>query len=397
MRRREFITLLGGVATAWPLAVSAQSAEHMRLVGVLSMLGEDDPEAQARNTVLTHTLQQLGWAIGRNLKIEIRQAGGDLDHLRGYAAELIALAPDVIVSVGSVTVAPLQQATRTIPIVFMNVPDPVGAGFVQSMAHPGGNITRFSNFEYSMSGKCAELLKQIAPHVTRAVVLRDPTSAAGIGQFAAVRSVAQSLDVELTPLDVRDPAEIERSVTEFARANNGGMIVTAGGTAARRKLIISLAARHKLPSVYPYRYYAVDGGLITYGPNTHDPIQRTAGYVDRILKGEKPADLPVQAPTKYELVINQRTAKSSSPRYSCNIKVLMRIRRRACGAIESPGLRTGLQCVHAPQETRIQPRFLSSIPTRFGFRRFLIATLDRLRTHIASGEQAFLAFHHSTF
>jgi ABC-type uncharacterized transport system substrate-binding protein len=259
---------------------------------------------------LAQTLQQLGWAVGRDLKFEIRQVGGDLDRIRRYAAELIALVPDVIVSVGSVALAPLQQATRTIPIVFVNVPDPVGAGFVQSMARPGGSITGFSNFEYSMSGKWAELLKQIAPRVTRAVVFRDPMSAAGIGQFAAVRSVAQSLNIELTPLDVRDTAEIERAVKEFAQVSNGGMIITTGGTAARRKLIISLAARYKLPSVYPYRYYAVDGGLITYGPNTHDPVQRAAGYLDRILKGEKPADLPVQAPTKYELVINLKTAKA---------------------------------------------------------------------------------------
>ena len=248
--------------------------------------------------------------VGRDLKIEIRQIGADLDSTRRYAAELIALAPDVIVSIGSISVAPLQQATRTIPIVFMNVPDPVGAGFVESMAHPGGNITGFSNFEYSMSGKWAELLKQIAPNVTRALVFRDPTSAAGIGQFAAVRSVAQSLGVELTPVNVRDTDEIERAVAAFARSGNGGVIVTAGGTAAHRKLIISLAARYKLPSVYPYRYYAEDGGLITYGPNSHDQVRRAAGYVDRILKGEKPADMPVQAPTKYELIVNLKTAKA---------------------------------------------------------------------------------------
>ena len=309
MRRRHFITLLGGAAVAWPLAARAQSAEHIRLVGILNILGPDDPEAETRQAILAQTLQQLGWAVGRDLKFEIRQVGGDLDRIRRYAAELIALAPDVIVSVGSVALAPLQQATRTIPIVFVNVPDPVGAGFVQSMARPGGNITGFSNFEYSMSGKWAELLKQIAPHVNRAVVFRDPMSAAGIGQFAAVRSVAQSLNIELTPLNVRDTVEIERAVKEFSNVSNGGMIITTGGTAARRKLIISLAARYKLPSVYPYRYYAVDGGLITYGPNTHDPIQRAAGYVDRIHKGERPADLPVQAPTKYEMVINLKTAK----------------------------------------------------------------------------------------
>jgi putative tryptophan/tyrosine transport system substrate-binding protein len=310
MRRREFITLIGGVAAAWPLAVGAQQPERVRNIGLLNILGPDDPEAQARIKVFEQALQQFGWTVGRDLKIEIRQVGDDTDRLRRYAAELIALAPDVIVSIGSVAVAPLQQATRTIPIVFVNVPDPVGAGFVQSMAHPGGNITGFSNFEYSMSGKWAELLKQIAPNVTRALVFRDPTSAAGIGQFAAVRSVAPSLGVELTPVDVRDSDEIEHNVSAFARSGNGGMIVTAGRTGARRKLLIGLAARHKLPAIYPYRYYAVDGGLITYGPSTHEPLRRAAGYVDRILKGEKPADMPVQAPTKYELIVNLKTAKA---------------------------------------------------------------------------------------
>ena len=311
MQRREFITLLAGaVAAACPLAVHAQQPERVRLICMLNALASDDPEAQARIAVLEQALQQLGWVVGRNLKIEIRQIAGDVDRLRSDAAELVALAPDVIFTIGSVAVGPLQQATRTIPIVFVNAPDPVGAGFVQSMAHPGGNITGFSNFEYSMSGKWAELLKQIAPNVTRALMLRDPTSAAGIGQFAATRSVAQSLGVELTPVNVRDTEEIERNVAAFARSGNGGMIVTSGGTGARRKLIISLAARHKLPTVYPYRYYAVDGGLVTYGPNTLDPVRRAAGYVDRILKGEKPADMPVQAPTKYELIINLKTAKT---------------------------------------------------------------------------------------
>jgi putative ABC transport system substrate-binding protein len=310
MKRRDFITFLGGVAAAWPLAVRAQQPERVRHIGMLNALESDDPETQARIAVLEQTLQQLGWVVGRNLKIEIRQIGGDVGRVRSYATELVALAPDVIFTIGSVAVGPLQQATRTIPIVFVNAPDPVGAGFVQSMAHPGGNITGFSNFEYSMSGKWAELLKQIAPNVTRALVLRDPTSAAGIGQFAAVRSVAQSLGVELTPVNVRDTDEIERNVAAFARSGNGGMIVTSGGTGARRKLIIGLASRHKLPSVYPYRYYAVDGGLMTYGPNTLDPVRRAAGYVDRILKGEKPADMPVQAPTKYELVLNLKTAKT---------------------------------------------------------------------------------------
>jgi putative ABC transport system substrate-binding protein len=310
MRRREFITLLGSAAAGWPLAARAQQPERVRHIGILDILGSDDPEAQERYKVFEQTLKQLGWTVGRNLTIETRQVGGNTDRLRSYAEELVALAPDVIVSVGSLPVGPLQQATRTIPIVFVNAPDPVGAGFVQSMAHPGGNITGFLNFEYSMSGKWAEILKQSAPNVTRALVLRDPTSAAGIGQFAAIRSVAQSLGIELTPLNVRDTDEIERNVAAFARSGNGGMIVTAGGSAAHRGLIISLAARHKLPSVYPYRYYAVDGGLITYGPSTRDPFRRAAGYVDRILKGEEPADMPVQAPTKYELIINLKTAKA---------------------------------------------------------------------------------------
>jgi ABC-type uncharacterized transport system substrate-binding protein len=309
MRRREFLGILSGAA-AWPVALKAQQAEPVHRVGVLLLLEPDDPEAHARITVFKQTLQQLGWTVGRNLVIDTRLVGGDADRLRRDAAELVALAPDVILSSGGLPFASLQQATRTIPIVFMFVADPVGAGFVQSMAHPGGNITGFSNFEYSMSGKWAELLKQIAPHVTRALVLRDPTSATGIGQFAAVRSVAQSLGLELKPSDVRDNDEIERNVAAFARSGNGGVIVTAGGTGVRRKLIISLAAHHKLPSVYPYRYYTADGGLISYGPNMNDVVRRTAGYVDRILKGEKPADMPVQAPTKYELVINLKTAKA---------------------------------------------------------------------------------------
>ena len=310
MLRREFIGLFGGAAALWPVAVRAQQPVRVRRIGMLTILGPDDVEGHVRAAVFEQTLQQFGWTVGRDLKIEARQVGSDTDYIHRYAAELVALAPDVIVSIGSVAVAPLQQATRTIPIVFANVPDPVGAGFVQSMARPGGNITGFSNFEYSMSGKWAELLKQIAPNVTRALVFRDPTSAAGIGQFGAVRSVAQSLGVELTPLNVRDIDEIEHNAAAFARSGNGGAIITAGGTAVHRELIIRLVARHKLPSVYPYRYYAVDGGLITYGPNTLDPVRRAAGYVDRILKGEKPADMPVQAPTKFELIINLKTAKA---------------------------------------------------------------------------------------
>jgi putative ABC transport system substrate-binding protein len=296
VRRRDFIRAVAGSAVAWPFTVLAQTAERARLIGMLNILGSDDPEARIRLTIFQQALQQLGWDVGRDLKIENRQVGGDIDRLRRYATELVALTPDVIVSIGSVSVGALQQATRTIPIVFVNVPDPVGAGFVQNMARPGGNTTGFSNFEYSMSGKWAELLKQTAPRITRALVLRDPSSAAGIGQFGSVRSVAQSLDVELTPLDVRDKTEIERGIAAFARTGDGGVIVTAGGSGAHRKLIIDLVARYKLPTVYPYRYYAVDGGLIVYGPNTHEPVRRAAGYVDRILKGEKPGDVPVQAP-----------------------------------------------------------------------------------------------------
>ena len=310
MRRRDFLGVVSGAIVSSPFASRAQQLDRVRYIGMINTLGSDDPETQARIAVFEQALSQLGWVIGRNLKIEIRQIGSDIDHGRRDAAEMVALGPEVIVTIGSVAIAPLQQATRTIPIVFVNAPDPVGAGFVQSMAQPGGNITGFSNFEYSMSGKWADLLKQIAPNVTRAVVIRDPTSAAGIGQFAAVRSVAQTLGVELTPVNLRDPDEIEQNVAAFARSGNGGMIVTSGGTGSRRKLLISRASRHNLPSVYPYRYYAVDGGLVAYGSNTLDPVRRAAGYVDRILKGEKPANMPVQAPTKYELIVNLKTAKT---------------------------------------------------------------------------------------
>jgi len=308
--RRAFISLLGGAVAAWPLAARAQQPDRVRRIGALYILGPDDQEAHARNVVFEQSLQQLGWTVGRNLQIDYRLAGGDPDRLRRYAEELVALAPDVIMSVGSVPIGPLLQATRTIPIVFSNVADPVGAGFVQSLARPGGNVTGFTNFEYSMSGKWVELLKQIAPHVSRVAVLRDSTVAAGLGQFGAIQTVAQSLGVDLTPVGVRDAVEIEHGITAFARSPDVGLIVTAGGLAARRDVIIGLASRHKLPAVYPFRYYAVDGGLMSYGPETHDPIRRAAGYVDRILKGEKPADLPVQAPTKYELVINLKTAKA---------------------------------------------------------------------------------------
>jgi putative ABC transport system substrate-binding protein len=305
-KRREVITLVGGAAAAWPLAARGQRRE--RRVGVLYTFEAGDAEGEARTRVLEQSLRALGWTIGQDLKIDYRMSGGAADRIRQYAAELAALGPDVIMPVGSAMVAPVQQAAPTIPIVMVNVADPVGAGFVQSLAQPGGNTTGFTNFEYSLSGKWMELLKQIAPHATRAVVFRDPTTAAGIGQFAIIQSVAQSLTVELTP--VRDLGEIERTVAAFARTAKGSMIVTVGsGGGVHRKLLIGLAARHKLPAVYPYRYYVKDGGLISYGPDTHDLFRRAAQYVDRILKGEKPADLPVQAPTKYELVINLKTAK----------------------------------------------------------------------------------------
>ncbi len=310
MKRRDFILTAVGATAGWSFSALAQSADRVRLVGLLNALTRDDPEGEIRLVIFQQALAQLGWEVGRNLRIDARPGGGNTDLLRKNAADLVALAPDAILSIGSLAVGVLQQATHSIPIVFVNSPDPVGAGIVQSMAHPGGNITGFSNFEYSMSGKWAELLKQVAPQTTRALVLRDPSSAAGIGQFAAVRSVAQSLGIELTAVDVRDNAEVERRVAEFARAGNGGIIVASGGTGSHRKVFIELAARYKLPAIYPYGYYAADGGLITYGPNTHEPLKRAAGYVDRILKGEKPGDMPVQAPIKYDLIINTRTAKA---------------------------------------------------------------------------------------
>jgi putative ABC transport system substrate-binding protein len=309
IRRRQFITLLGGAAAAWPLAARAQQAERARRVGVLIPLAPDDPEVEARKPVFEQSLRQLGWTVGANLSIEYRLAGGDAESIRRHAAELVALAPDVIVTTGGVTPVPLLQATRTIPIVMVNVPDPVGAGWVQSLARPGGNATGFTNFEYSLGGKWLELLKQIAPGIARAVVLRG-TTVAGIGQFAAVQSGAHSLGVELTPVGVDDTAEMERGVAAFARSGNGGLIVTAAGTGSRRELIIALASRFRLPAIYPYRYYALDGGLMTYGPDTLDLFRRAAGYVDRILRGEKPADLPVQGPTNYQLVINLKTARA---------------------------------------------------------------------------------------
>ena len=309
MRRREFLGVLAGAVAVLPRVARAQQGERVRRVGVLMPFTANDPEAQARNALFEQSLRELGWMVGRDLQIDYRWPGGEAASIRRDAAELVALAPDVIMTVGSLTMGPMQQATQTIPIVFVNLADPVGAGFVQSLARPGGNATGFTNYEYSMSGKWVELLKQIAPNVKRVAILRDPTSAAGIGQFSAIQSAAQSLGVNLTPVSVRDAGEIERGVTEFARSDNGGLIVTSGGTAFRRDLIIELASRHKLPAVYPFRYYAKDGGLITYGPDPSDSVRHAAAYVDRILKGEKPADMPVQAPTTYELVINLKTPR----------------------------------------------------------------------------------------
>jgi ABC-type uncharacterized transport system substrate-binding protein len=309
VNRREVITLLGGAAAAWPLATQAQQGERVRRIGVLMYLAADDPEGQARLAAFAQALKQLGWNEGRNLRIDTRWATAD--DIRRHAGELVALAPDILVAgTGTATVAPLLQATRSVPIVFVSVIDPVGAGFVASLAQPGGNATGFTIFEYGMSGKWLELLKQLAPSMTRAAVLRDPAVASGIGQFAAVQAVAPSLGVELSPVDLRDAGDIERAVAAFARGVNGGLIVTGSGLAfAHQDLIISLANRHRLPAVYWNRRFVTRGGLISYGPDTIDPFRRAADYVDRILKGEKPADLPVQAPTKYELVINLKTAK----------------------------------------------------------------------------------------
>ncbi|MGB8234355.1 MAG: ABC transporter substrate-binding protein [Pseudolabrys sp.] len=311
MQRRNFIRLLGGAAVAWPLVARAQQSDRVRRIGVLLAATADDPDYQARIAAFQQGLQQLGWSDGHNVHIDTRWATTKADDIRRHAAELAALAPDVILAgTGTATVAPLLQATRTVPIVFAVVIDPVGAGFVDSLARPGGNATGFTVFEYGMSGKWLELLKQIAPAVTRAAVLRDPTIASGIGQFAAVQAVAPSLGVDLSAVDVRDAGEIERAVTAFARSSNGGLIVTASALATyHRDLLIALAARLQLPAVYPYRFFVTVGGLISYGPNFVEQYRQAAGYVDRILKGEKPAELPVQGATKYELAINLKTAK----------------------------------------------------------------------------------------
>jgi putative ABC transport system substrate-binding protein len=311
LKRREVMALLGGAAT-WPLAVQAQQPGRMRHIGVLMAAAAHDPEFRARIGVFQQGLALAGWTEGGNARIDIRWATTNADDIRRHAAELAAVAPDVILAAsGTTTVAPLLQATRTVPIVFVVVIDPVGAGFVGSLARPGGNATGFLLFEYGLSAKWLELLKQIARGVTRVAVLRDPTIASGIGQFGAIQSAAPSLGMEASPVNVRDAGEIERDIAAFARSANGGLIVTSSPEASHhRDLIVTLAARHRLPAIYASRYFVTDGGLISYGPDILDQYRRAAGYVDRILKGEKPADLPVQAPTKYELMINLKTARA---------------------------------------------------------------------------------------
>ena len=311
MKRREFITLVGGAAAAWPLAARAQQSERMRRIGILLPVAADDAEFQTRVGAFLQGLQQLGWAIGRNVRIDTHWAGASATEIRRHAAELVELAPDVILAHGVPTLGPLLQATRTVPIVFPTAADPVAAGFVDTLARPGGNATGFMDLEYGMAGKWLELLKQIASGVTRVAVLRDPATPTGPAQFGVIQAVAPSLGMEVNPVNVRDASEIERAVGAVARFLNSGLIVTPSGFASvNRDLIITLAARHRLPAVYFGRYFVTSGGLISYGNDSVDQYRRAAGYVDRILKGEKAGDLPVQAPTKYELVVNLKTAKA---------------------------------------------------------------------------------------
>jgi ABC-type uncharacterized transport system substrate-binding protein len=307
--RREFVSLIGGAA-AWPQVARAQQPDQIRRIGVLMNLAEGDPQGQARVAAFQHALQQLGWS-GRNVRIDARWGENNVDRERQYAAELVALGPDVILASGTQSVAALQSASHTLPIVFVGVADPVGAGFVDSLARPGGNTTGFSEFEYSFGGKWLELLKQVAPRLTRAAVLRGAANPAGVAQFGAIRATASSLGLDVSPINIQDASEIERGVAAFARSENGGLIVTPSATVSvHHALIITLASRHKLPAVYAFRSDVTDGGLISYGPNLVDQFRRGAGYVDRILKGEKPGNLPVQVPVKYELVINLKTAKA---------------------------------------------------------------------------------------
>jgi putative ABC transport system substrate-binding protein len=311
MRRRDFIGVVASSAITWPLAARAQQSKPMRRVGVLMPYSANDPQAQNRNAAFLQGLQQLGWTVGQNVQIDYRWSAGREDDTRKYAAELVALAPDVIFVSGSAGVEPLRRATRTVPIVFVLVPDPVGAGFIDSMARPGGNITGFTQFDYSIAAKWLALLKEIAPNTTHVAVLRDPAITAGIGQWATIQSVSSSIGIEVSPISLINTAEMESAVTAFARSPNGGMIATGSAlTVVRRDLIIALAARYRLPAVYYDRYYAAAGGLMSYGSNNVELFRLAAAYVDRILKGEKPSDLPVQSATKYELIINLKTAKA---------------------------------------------------------------------------------------
>ena len=311
IRRREFVMLLGGAAAAWPIAARGQQPERVRRIGILLPAVADDAEFQAWVGAFLQGLALLGWTIGRNVRIDTRWATANAADIRRHAAELATLAPDVILAHGTSTVGPLLQATRAVPIVFPVISDPVGAGFVDSLARPGGNATGFTTFEYGLGAKWLELLKEIVPKVTRAAVLRDATNPSGTGQFGAIQSAAPSLGVEVSPINLRDATDIERAVTAFSRSANGGLIVTASSLSViHRDLIIMQAAQHKLPAIYFERFFVTAGGLISYGPDQGDQYRRAAGYVDRILRGEKPADLPVQAPTKYETVINLKTAKA---------------------------------------------------------------------------------------
>jgi putative ABC transport system substrate-binding protein len=311
MKRREFISLLGGAAAAWPLAARAEQAVRTRHIGVLIQVAEGDPQARIEVAAFLRGLQELGWSEGRNLQVDTRWGGGDADRIRKYAAELVALAPEVVLALGGTVAGALQQASGTVPIVFVNVTDPVGRGYVASLAQPVRNATGFTSFEFGMGGKWLEVLKEIAPRVTRAAVLRDPAITAGIGYLAAIHALAPSIGVQVIPVDVRAASDIERAVAAFARTPMGGLIVTADPAAiVHREAIITLAARHRLPAIYPYRFFVKSGGLISYGLDNIEQYRLAAGYVDRILKGESPADLPVQAPTKFELVINLKTAKA---------------------------------------------------------------------------------------
>jgi putative tryptophan/tyrosine transport system substrate-binding protein len=311
MRRRQFIALLGGAAASWPLVASAQQREPLHRVAILEPIAKDTPGAQERYTAFLEAFEQLGWTPGRNVRLEARWGEGDEAATRKHAAELVAFAPDVILAGGSTSTEVMLKATRTIPIVFVIVPDPVGSGFVERMSRPSGNATGFMMFEYNLCGKWPELLKEIAPSVTHAAVLRDPTFAHGIGQFAVIQAVAPSVGIEVSPIDLREPNQIERAIATFAQSPNGGLIQVASGIGGTNvNLVIAAAARYKLPAVYIQRPFVAAGGLISYGPDFDDQYRRAAGYVDRILRGEKPADLPVQAPNKYELAINLKTARA---------------------------------------------------------------------------------------